>query len=349
MEKFLVNRDDSIYQAWPDVALCAAGRLVCVWSECTHHGDRSYTRIVVAHSDDRGRTWTSKRPVSEPITKQSVEDSHWNCPRITLLTDGRLVILVDRLTKHAVRQEQSNWLFWSSDEGETWDGPHPSPAQGVVPDKLLELKQGPHAGRWILSAHDSFSQYLRQQCWVSDDRGKSWNGPHVIAARDGLNLCEGSILELPSGELVCFLRENSFLGLDAFKAISHDGGTTWEEVHAFASPGCHRPVTGILHDGKVLITHRYLPGGKGGWGNATQNTFATLTDIDSCLALDRRDQVTRVMPIDYDRNPYADTGYTGWVQFQDDEIYVVNYILDDSPKAQVRGYSLRAEDFLLPI
>jgi len=35
------------------------------------------------------------------------------------------------------------------------------------------------------------------------------------------------------------------------------------------------------------------------------------------------------------------------VQFDDCEIYVVNYILDDAPKAQIRGYSLRAEDFLL--
>jgi sialidase-1 len=59
VQKFSVSRDDSIYEAWPDVALTPSGRLVCVFSECTHHNDRSYTRIVVCHSDDRGRTWTS--------------------------------------------------------------------------------------------------------------------------------------------------------------------------------------------------------------------------------------------------------------------------------------------------
>jgi len=63
IEKFTISRDDSIYHAWPDVALTPDGSLVCVFSECTHHGDRSYTRIMVCDSSDRGRTWTPKRPV----------------------------------------------------------------------------------------------------------------------------------------------------------------------------------------------------------------------------------------------------------------------------------------------
>ena len=52
--------------------------------------------------------------------------------------------------------------------------------------------------------------------------------------------------------------------------------------------------------------------------------------------------------MDYDRSPFADTGYSGWVNFPDGEIYIVNYIVDDAwNKAQIRGYSLRMEDFLL--
>jgi hypothetical protein len=49
-----------------------------------------------------------------------------------------------------------------------------------------------------------------------------------------------------------------------------------------------------------------------------------------------------------DRNPKSDLGYSGWVQFDDGTIYVVTYLLDDSPKGQIRGYSFRMEDFLLP-
>ena len=41
----------------------------------------------------------------------------------------------------------------------------------------------------------------------------------------------------------------------------------------------------------------------------------------------------------------SDTGYSGWVQFDDGEIYVVNYIVDDAPNGQIRGYALRLEEF----
>ena len=34
-------------------------------------------------------------------------------------------------------------------------------------------------------------------------------------------------------------------------------------------------------------------------------------------------------------------------QFPDDEIYAVNYIMDDAPKAYIRGYSLQPADFVL--
>lgn len=52
--------------------------------------------------------------------------------------------------------------------------------------------------------------------------------------------------------------------------------------------------------------------------------------------------------MDYDRSKLADTGYSGWVQFPDGEIYVVNYIVDDwIDKAQIRGYSLHMTDFIL--
>ena len=54
-----------------------------------------------------------------------------------------------------------------------------------------------------------------------------------------------------------------------------------------------------------------------------------------------------VCPIDFDRSHVSDSGYTGWVQFDDGEIYVVNYIVDDSPKAFIKGYSFRAEEFLI--
>jgi sialidase-1 len=355
IEKFTVSRDDSIYEAFPDVALTGTGRLVCVFEECTHHRDRSYTRIMYATSDDRGVTWEAKRPLTDPARSDPERTKpFWNCARVVALSDGRLATVADKVggrREGAFGGIQSNWLFFSDDDAETWSGPHETPVTGIVPDRLIELQHGAHAGRWILSAHTILGTpedpLWAERCWLSDDEGQTWSGPHTIAAMPGLKLCEGSVMEMPGGELICFLRENSALGLDAYKAISTDGGLTWSDPVPFPLPGCHRPVAGMLDSGKILITHRFMQGGKGWVGWWTQNFFAAITDTESCLAESREEAHTRILPLDFDRHPESDTGYSGWVQFEDGMIYVVNYILDDAPKAQIRGYTLNERDFLL--
>lgn len=354
MERFIVSRDDDIYEAFPDVALTPSGRLVCVFAECTHHRDRGYTRIMVTTSSDRGRTWAPKRGLSEALRGDPTTDPWWNCPRVSCLGDGRLVAVCDRIAGRGegnLGGEQSNWLWVSADDGETWDGPRPTPMVGIVPDQLIELRHGAHAGRWLLTAHTrqppAATPLWTVRTWLSDDGGATWTGPQKIVEVPGLQLCEPSLVELPTGELVVFLRENAGQGLDAHKCISVDGGVSWEGPWRFPLPGCHRPVAGVLDSGLLLITHRFMQGGKGWVGWWTQNFFGALTDVESCLARRREDAHTRILPLDFDRHPESDTGYSGWVQFDDGEIYVVNYILDDAPKAQIRGYCLRLEDFLL--
>ena len=345
IQKFSVSRDDAIYQAWPDLVLTPSGKLLCIFSECTHHGDRSYTRVMLCESVDRGRTWSPKRPLPEPPHGLP----YWNCARLSVLRDGRIAALVDRIgTDERSRDFHllQNYLFFSSDEGRTWSPPLLTPAQGIVPDKLLELE----SGRWLLACHvqDPGIQNLTQRLWHSDDRGQTWNGPVIVARQKGLNLCEGSILPIDGATLVAFHRENSGLGMDCYKTISRDGGASWSDPIRFPLPGCHRPVSGFLRDGRILITYRFIQGGRGWLGTWTQNLFAAVTDRESALAPRREDAWARIMPVDFDRSPHSDLGYSGWAQFADGEIYIVNYIVDDAPKAQIRGYSLRLDDFLLP-
>jgi sialidase-1 len=343
IQTFTISRDDAIYEAFPDVALTASGRLVCVFAEMTHHGDRSYTRVMLADSTDRGRTWTVKRPLSEPLHKREATDPSWNCPRIVALGAGRLVALCDRRGRTV--------LWFSEDEGQTWTSPCDTPVEGIVPDRLVELRHGPRTGRWLLAAHqrqrDETPERWQQRAWYSDDRGATWRGPVTIAESSELMLCEGSIVELPGGELVCFMRENSGVGIDCHKCISTDGGESWEGPIPFPLPACHRPVAGMLASGRLLITHRYMHGGKGWVGHWTQNTFAAFTDVESALARTRGDAWARIVPLDFDRSVQSDTGYTGWVQLDDGELYIVNYVLDDAPKAQIRGYTLRETDVFL--
>lgn len=342
IEKYVVSCDSEIYEAWPDLILTLSGKLICVFSECTHHGNRDYTRIVMVKSTDRGRTWSPKQELTEGTRGLNY---YYNCARITLLKDGRLCIIVDQVScnnEDKKAENAINLLYFSSDDGATWSSPQKTPLNGIVPDKLLELANG----RWIIAAHYPEDGYLTQFMRYSDNQGKNWSDQIIVGKKQGLNLCEVSILPVTNNTLVAFMRENSSQGWDCMKTISHDNGKTWGKVINFPLPACHRPVTGFLQDGRIMISYRFIQGGKGWLGTTTQNFFAAVTDQESALAATRDDAWARIMPIDYDHSPKSDLGYSGWVQFPGGEIYVVQYIVDDAyDSAQIRGYSFQACSF----
>lgn len=343
IEKFTVARDDAYYLAFPDVCRCANGDLLCVFTQTTHHGNRAGSRIVMTRSADRGRFW-SPRTVFCGADDTTVDRGFYNCARVSRLSDGRLCVVADRIVGSENEQVYDVHLWFSADDGRTWDGPIVTGCAGIVPDKPLRRPDG----RLLLAAHArGQSGFLEQYLWFSDDDGATFSNRVTVAAVEGLNLCEVSLLPLDGDTLVAFLRENSFRGCDCKKTVSRDGGLTWGPVTDFPLPGCHRPVSGFLNSGRILITHRFLQGGNGWLGSWTQNFFAALTDRDSVLAEDRGQCRTRILPVDFDRSPVSDIGYSGWVQFEDGEIFIVNYLVDDAPKAQIRGYSLHESDFIL--
>ena len=132
------------------------------------------------------------------------------------------------------------------------------------------------------------------------------------------------------------LRENGFTGNDCMKVISRDNGKTWSKPCHLPIPGCHRPVVKKLQDGRYLITYRLYQGGLDG----QQNFLGALTDAASLTVTERSQARCRIFPIDWDSSEPGDLGYSGWVQFPDGHVFVLSYIHDGSPKAQLRGYSI---------
>lgn len=90
IQKFIVSKDDSVYDAWPDVVQTKSRKLICVFSECEHHTDRENARIVITKSLDRGRNWSTKKPLTEKGTR----DSYFNCARISKLLNGKLAYIL---------------------------------------------------------------------------------------------------------------------------------------------------------------------------------------------------------------------------------------------------------------
>ena len=206
IQQFVVSKDDSIYEAFPALVLTENNRLICVFLECNSHLDRSHTRVVYQTSDDRGRTWSEKKALTEGTADK---DYFYDCPSISKLSDGRLVIATNKIYfnedyRNGYLHETMNYLYFGDPEGNTWTGPIETPVKGIVPDTLCELK----SGRWLLSAHRKSKDHgcLEQMLWYTDNQGKDWVGPITLASVDGLHLCEVSILELPDESLVAFLR-----------------------------------------------------------------------------------------------------------------------------------------------
>ena len=96
------------------------------------------------------------------------------------------------------------------------------------------------------------------------------------------------------------------------------------------------------------MTYRYMQGGKGWLGNWTQNMFGAFFDEETALAKHRKAQAVRIFPIAFDRSSKSDMGYSGWVELEPDRFYVVTYLLDDAPKAQIRGFEFEMSDVILP-
>ncbi|MBO4220776.1 MAG: exo-alpha-sialidase [Clostridia bacterium] len=342
IRKFTVSRDDSLYEAWPDVVR-SGDRLICTYTECNHHLDRDHSRVVMRFSDDRGRTWSEKRP----MTEYSDSDRFFNNSRVSVMPDGSLMFIVDRndsATKYTPEDRSVQYIRRGSPDGTEWSDPEIIPFPGIVPDKYRVLSDGRH----VIAAHTKNLETGKLYIWLihSSDGGKTWSDPVTVAEDPKYNLCEASVLQVGESDLVCFMRENSGLGIDCLKTVSHDLGLTWGPITAMPIPGCHRPVSGHLLDGRIFLTYRFLQGGSGWMSNKTQNFFSAVFDDETALMESRSQMSVRIMPIDYDRSPDSDLGYSGWVQFDDGEIYIVNYIVDDAPRAQIRGYSLRPEDIV---
>lgn len=341
-KQYTVSNDKSIYEAFPDIAEAASGELICVFLECEHHALRKNVRIAMTKSCDGGRSWSAKTAFTDVCRGKLA----YNCPRISLMPDGSLAVICDMMNEsdHYTPGGSEQNLWRSYDGGNKWEGPEILPFTGIVPDKYRVLSNGRH----IIGLHsqNASTGRLEQHAYYSDNSGKSWTKT-VVASDERYNLCEGSILEIKEGVLAAFMRENSNKGFPCMKALSYDFGTTWEGVFETNIDCCHRPVADFCEDNRIFMTYRYMQGGKGWVGHWTQNLFGAFFDAETALAKHRDEQSVRIFPISYDRSPESDTGYSGWVRRKNGEFYVVNYLLDDAPKAQIRGYSFEMSDVIL--
>ena len=361
MQKITVSRDDNIYEAFADIAQAADGTLVCTYRESMCHGPWPWSKLIVRRSHDLGLTWGPRQVIFERTREQSdAGGGRLNCARLAACADGTLLLVIDRLNRNTLEEYYKpelcmNLLWRSHDHGATWEGPEETGiTEGIVPS-IKQLANGDLLlGVTALYKGDGgpAGDGERQTTYVSGDGGHTWEGPHTVpdpslptttGAHWRLN--EGDYVELDDGELLLYMREDGDR-LSAWKSLSTDGGRTWSEALRTQMPRCHgRPSTGRLRSGEIVITYRL------GCGQSTSLALYAETPTEALRGFagypDEGPAEARFAVLDNDRSLSADSGYSGWVQLPEGDLYVVNYVNDDAPRAHIRGYQVGREDWHL--
>ena len=360
MQKLVVSRNDDLYEGFADIATAADGTLVCTYRESLRHGPQPFSRVVVRRSGDGGLTWGPRQLVIERDREQTAAgEGVLNCSRLAACADGTLLLAVDLMYKDQLQPDPAmNLLFRSADNGATWDGPHETRITGGIVPSLKELSTGELLlGVTELRTSDGQLSGLEEQQTVyrSSDRGETWEGPYYVPLLDSppagggtWRFSEGDFAELDDGAVLVYMREDGE-GLSGWKSLSTDGGRTWSPPYRTEMRSClGRPSVGRLRSGEIAITYRF------GSGTSTALGLYVETPLEArrFAPLDPNNYKTeyaacRFAFLDNDRAPCADGGYSGWVQLPSGDLYVVNYITDDAPRAQIRGYIVGRQDWYL--
>lgn len=259
-----IDRRLGQYLCFPDIAHSGDGALLCVYNEYDKHvGSRR--RLLLKRSEDGGRTWSQPQLL---CAKRS------HCPRISLLSDGMLLIADSAISG----------LYLSTDSGRNWiDLQQAGLTRHDIFDRVLELDHETlfttgHTHRGAQPQPKINQAPSEQMAYISRNRGNSWNMHSVVASEKCLVLCEASVIRLPDiapekpPRLLALMRENSFVGEPMYACISEDGGNTWGRPLPTPLVG-HRPCLGWTASGKLVVTYRCVgpdPGTKAWLGSVDE-------------------------------------------------------------------------------
>ena len=285
VEDIVIYQNARFYSSFPSIVRRKSGELLVAFRRApdrrnlgekgtTHTDANSY--LVLVRSNDEGKTWTQ-----EPETIYAHPFGGSQDPCMLQLRDGSLLcssyawayIQPEAIAKMNNVSRLGNYVFLggylvrSRDGGHSWQGPIvPPPSPG---EKSLDIFGNPipaynrgalcegSDGRiyWAVAQHSVVANKEETKLMVSNDKGSTWNFACNIASDPKVSFNETSLYETPRGDLIAFMRTESFDDHTAL-ARSTDHGKSfhpWEDAGFMGHP--HFALR--LPDQRVLLAYGY--------------------------------------------------------------------------------------------
>ncbi|MBS1487781.1 MAG: exo-alpha-sialidase [Bacteroidetes bacterium] len=222
-------------------------------------GDFGHVNIVMKHSADKGKTWSSIQTVAENGNFQA-----GNAAPVVDVTDpaypkGRIFLFYNTGNNHEGEVRKGNglrevWYKTSTDNGKTWSDAvnittqtH-RPKQPAVnaaynfaedwrsyantPGHAMQFAAGQYKGRIFIAANHSegnpqqAAKDYRAHGFYTDDHGKTFHISNNVDLEGGN---ENMAAEISGGRLMLNLRNQQGHVKARYTAISEDGGQSWKD------------------------------------------------------------------------------------------------------------------------
>lgn len=193
----------------------------------------------------------------------------WDPSSLVLIQDsgsfGRIVRLPDRELLCAYEWGNDIYARWSSDEGQSWNGPSlvaTNQFGSATTPSLLVLQNGSVMLSYNERPWDGKHAYTIRICFSSDN-GRTWGENQLVyqAGTTVLTACwEPALIQLPSGEVQLYFSNGQPYGnwwQQITMLSSSDNGATWSAPEcAIYRPQARDGMAGplLLNDGSMVIS-----------------------------------------------------------------------------------------------
>lgn len=257
MEEIIIQKDDALYCAFPDLEKLSAQELVVVYREAKRRSSVSHidssSKAVLSRSQDGGKSWQYEGIVYDD--EDGIQD-----PSIVRLQNGTLLsnffkwqVMKEEPFRHQVK---GTFLISSKDGGKSWGEliqlPNEEYSLLATSDAVLELP----GGRLLVPVYGNLPGEGRRALAAISDDGATWQLKTMAFDPLGnLDFVEPALALLPDGTIICMLRvEKGEQYL--WQTYSRDGGETWDIPKRTPIWG-FPPHLLVLQDGRILCSYGY--------------------------------------------------------------------------------------------